>query len=506
MALHRAGDLSRAEQLYAAVAQADPGNPDAWHLLGIVKHAQTTRATRASPPAEAAREASLEAAALIRRALELEPGRADFWCNLGEVLRAAGGQLDQARHALKHALDLDPSHAMTLYNLAFLDSGQLGLGAPHLEPLLRRYLALSVGPGESCSGSGAGGGGGAGSNLETAHGMLGDNLRARGLLREAVAHFSRCGERPGGHSALTALQLGVSLHQSGQLARASEAYALAADLGTAALGQLGKGGQGGQGGESGEGAAAAEALARQVWTARSNWAVAVHESGDLLAAVDLYKRLLREAALRPGLDLGLGGPEGGDDPTLRNNLGAALLAAGRYEEAVDALERGIAHLDKRAAAVAAAAEAGKEGSWRGGASRSRKGRTEEAFGGVNLHVNLAGHWAEEGCEAKALHHYTRALNILDSSSPAAAAAASDSAAATLGQPPPPPPAAESGQASGLWLRMGTMLPAIPASWGAVGARRDPVLLGGGWGMGGGGGERERDESSVGKNCRVTVLG
>ncbi len=37
VALHRAGDMDNAEKIYRDILRAEPGNPDALHLLGLVR-------------------------------------------------------------------------------------------------------------------------------------------------------------------------------------------------------------------------------------------------------------------------------------------------------------------------------------------------------------------------------------------------------------------------------------------------------------------------------------
>src|SRR5438105_8307809 len=75
LAHHRAGELGRAEALYRAALERDPGSADAWHLLGVLFTG------RGQP------HLALDH---IGRALELRPGDAGFLLNYGVALQALG--------------------------------------------------------------------------------------------------------------------------------------------------------------------------------------------------------------------------------------------------------------------------------------------------------------------------------------------------------------------------------------------------------------------------------
>ncbi|HEC90854.1 MAG TPA: tetratricopeptide repeat protein, partial [Alphaproteobacteria bacterium] len=72
---HQAGNLKEAEKIYRRVLKAQPGNPDALHLSGLVHH-QFGRHKKAM--------------GLIRRAVKAVPGNPMFLNNLGEACREAG--------------------------------------------------------------------------------------------------------------------------------------------------------------------------------------------------------------------------------------------------------------------------------------------------------------------------------------------------------------------------------------------------------------------------------
>ena len=73
VALHQQGQLDRAAAIYQQILQADPQNPNAMNLLGMVLHQRGEHAT---------------AERLIRRAIAIAPSVPGFHNNLGNVLLA----------------------------------------------------------------------------------------------------------------------------------------------------------------------------------------------------------------------------------------------------------------------------------------------------------------------------------------------------------------------------------------------------------------------------------
>ncbi|MGQ9368352.1 tetratricopeptide repeat protein [Azospirillum sp. ST 5-10] len=92
---HLAGRLAEAEILYGRILDAEPRQPDALHLLGVLA-GQTGRPDRA--------------AALIGEAMALRPDTADYPSNLGNALAAAGRPAPAAA-AYRRALALAPAGA-----------------------------------------------------------------------------------------------------------------------------------------------------------------------------------------------------------------------------------------------------------------------------------------------------------------------------------------------------------------------------------------------------------
>ena len=132
---HQAGRLHAAEPIYRQVLAAEPNQPDALHLLGVLVHqmgkpevavAYIERAIRLHATngafhndlgnAFAALGKLDEAVARYRRALELLPEVAEAHCNLSNALYAQG-KLDQAAASCRRALELKPEFAEAHNNL-----------------------------------------------------------------------------------------------------------------------------------------------------------------------------------------------------------------------------------------------------------------------------------------------------------------------------------------------------------------------------------------------------
>jgi Flp pilus assembly protein TadD len=97
-------DAASAERDCRAVLTVEPDNPDAMHLLGLVRR-QLGDGAGAEP--------------LLRRSIELCPARAEFRVNLSNLLVAAG-RLDEARAELRRALAAEPQSRAARLALARL--------------------------------------------------------------------------------------------------------------------------------------------------------------------------------------------------------------------------------------------------------------------------------------------------------------------------------------------------------------------------------------------------
>src|SRR5579859_6604010 len=100
MAHHQAGRLDEAARLYAQVLAAEPANPDALHLMGVIRQQHGDH------------QASI---ALIGQAIAVRP-QAHYYCNLANALTGAG-RFEDAVQACRQALARDPSLAMAQSNL-----------------------------------------------------------------------------------------------------------------------------------------------------------------------------------------------------------------------------------------------------------------------------------------------------------------------------------------------------------------------------------------------------
>jgi tetratricopeptide (TPR) repeat protein len=100
----RSGRLADAEKLCGQLLAQPIGDPEARHLLGVIRNIQGRHA---------------EAEALLRQALTERPAIAKYHSNLGNALRGLE-RLDEAEACYRHALALDPAFDDARANLAKL--------------------------------------------------------------------------------------------------------------------------------------------------------------------------------------------------------------------------------------------------------------------------------------------------------------------------------------------------------------------------------------------------
>ena len=193
--LHQAGRLDEAEAIYHAILEAEPENPDALHLSGVVAHQRgqaadaVERIGRALElrPDDAAMHNNLaealrvqgriqEAVEHYQQAIKLDDGFADPHNNLGILLRAAG-ELDAAAASYEAALARRPEFPEAENNLAVV---LRDLGRPE-DAIARARHAVELRPGYA-----------------EAHDNLANALKDMGRLTEAAGHYRRAIEiRPG---------------------------------------------------------------------------------------------------------------------------------------------------------------------------------------------------------------------------------------------------------------------------------------------------------------------
>ena len=111
MRFHNEGRLSEAESIYRQILKAEPDQPQALHLLGLIAH-QMGRSDIAVD--------------LIGRSITIDPKYTEAYGNLGLVTMALGN-LDEAVLIFQKALALDPDYAEANANLGLVlqNSGKL---------------------------------------------------------------------------------------------------------------------------------------------------------------------------------------------------------------------------------------------------------------------------------------------------------------------------------------------------------------------------------------------
>ncbi|MBF0587665.1 MAG: tetratricopeptide repeat protein [Magnetococcales bacterium] len=151
---HQAGRLAEAGQIYHQILQADPRQPDALHLLGVIAHH------------------SGELQEAERRMRQAIAAHAEFFpamANLGNVLRSQG-RGEEAVQSYRQALSIAPEDGNALSGLggALLDLGALEEAREALE----RALAINPNDAGSCN-------------------NLGNVMRRGGDLKGALAQFHK---------------------------------------------------------------------------------------------------------------------------------------------------------------------------------------------------------------------------------------------------------------------------------------------------------------------------
>ena len=98
---HQEGRLAEAQNIYRQILDADPGNADALHFLGVIAHQSGD---------------SKSAIDLIQQAIQQVPDAAPYYSNLGEAQRGLG-DIDGAIESYRRAIDIDPGFSMAHNNL-----------------------------------------------------------------------------------------------------------------------------------------------------------------------------------------------------------------------------------------------------------------------------------------------------------------------------------------------------------------------------------------------------
>ena len=97
---HQAGDLPKAEGIYQQILQADPNQPVALHLLGVIAH----------------QSGKIDIAVnLITKALAIKPDYTEAYYNMGNAFKEQG-KLEEAIESYNKALSLQPDSAEAYNN------------------------------------------------------------------------------------------------------------------------------------------------------------------------------------------------------------------------------------------------------------------------------------------------------------------------------------------------------------------------------------------------------
>lgn len=129
--LHQSGRLDEAKTIYSQILAADPRNPEALRLLGVI----------------ARQQGELDRALdLIGQSIQIEPNRAEAHHNLGDALRSRG-DLQSAIAAYSKAVEIRPDWAEghgALGN-ALREQGDLDSAIEHLKKVVRLRPDLPAG-------------------------------------------------------------------------------------------------------------------------------------------------------------------------------------------------------------------------------------------------------------------------------------------------------------------------------------------------------------------------
>ena len=327
VALHQAGDLDRAADLYAQVRKLAPGQFDATHLSGVIALQRGDLST---------------AETLIKQALATKPKDPAALNNLGTTLLRAR-RLDEAREQFERAVKAQPAFADAQANLG-RTLRQLGRVAEAVAPLKRAFAANAK-------------------SAEIAD-LLGASLLDTGDGRGAVAIFE-AGVKARPKDAQAWLHLAIASQMADDPKRAlaaADASLAIAPADPKALGQRGQALA-----SLGEHGAAREAFAAAVRGApgdaatQHNFGVYLREQGELDPAIERLGAAVRldaslivahEALVDALVDAGrvddarhhaqsfaTAHP---DDPNAAAMLATALFAQGRIEESVELYRRAAA--------------------------------------------------------------------------------------------------------------------------------------------------------------------
>ena len=289
---HQAGRLQAAEQIYRQILQAEPNQPDALHLLGLIAHQvgkhdvaveyiERAASLKGNDPAlhnnlggaYYALHRVADAVACYRRAAELKPDFAQAHNNLGIAL-CDQGKLEEAVAACRRAVQLKPDYAEAHCNLG----AALNRQGKTDEAIACYRRAVQIKPAYA-----------------EAHNNLGNALKAQGKPDEAVACYRRAVELKPDYAEAHD-NLGVALCGVGKLDEAAACCRRAVELKPDSAG------------------------------AHNNLGSTLKDQGKLDEAIACYRRALE---LRP------------DYAGAHSNLGVAFTEQGKLDEAAACCRRAL---------------------------------------------------------------------------------------------------------------------------------------------------------------------
>ena len=192
VALHQAGKLPKAEQLYQQVLADNPRNSDALHLLGVIAYQVGKH------------EISVN---LITNAIEIDSQQVEAYNNLGIVFKEQG-KLEKSVQAHHKAIEIQPDHAEAHYNLGdtYQKQGKLE------ESIQAYYKAIEIQP-----------------NYTEAYNNLGIALKEQGELELAIQAYHKAIEIQPNYVEVYN-NLGIALKGQGELELAIQAYHKAIEI------------------------------------------------------------------------------------------------------------------------------------------------------------------------------------------------------------------------------------------------------------------------------------
>jgi len=186
MRYHRSGQFQRAKEIYNRILKVNPQHGETLHLLGVMAYQFKKYET---------------AAALIGKAIEIDPNQAIYYTNMGNVLNEQA-QSDRAVTCYQKALQLNPNLVEAHYNLGNTLDRQGKLD----EAIVCYQKTLQINP-----------------NYVEGHNNLGNILNKQGKLDQAIACYQKAIQlNPNYTNAYN--NLGAALHKQDKLDQAIACY------------------------------------------------------------------------------------------------------------------------------------------------------------------------------------------------------------------------------------------------------------------------------------------